>query len=139
MSGEETDNVRMDADLFFDVDLKRQSQKFRVRGEEKIDDRSAYVVFAFNEGKPPVKMYFDEQSGLLVRLLRASATPLGDNPTRIDFADYRDAQGVKVPYRWTIARPGGRFTIQVDELQQNVPVDDSKFTMPPPPPGQKAP
>jgi hypothetical protein len=143
MSPTETDNVRMDADLFFDVNLKQLFRTFRMRAQEKLDDRDVYIVFAFNEGKPPVKLYFDVQSGLLVRLLRSSETPLGNNPTRIDFEDYRDVQGVKVPYRWTIARPGGRFTIQVDELQENVPVDDAKFAMPPPPPappaGQKAP
>ena len=50
-------------------------------------------------------------------------------------ADYRDADSVKIPYRWTLARPGGRFTIQVDKVQQNVPVDDAKFA--PPPPDQK--
>jgi outer membrane lipoprotein-sorting protein len=142
MSAAETDNVRMDAELFFAADLKQLFQSFRVRSQEKIGDREVYVIFAFNEGKPPVKFYFDAQSGLLVRLVRLVDTPLGSNPTQIDFADYRDAGGVKVPYRWTIARPSGRFTIQIEELHQNVPVDDSKFIMPPPPPaaaGQKSP
>jgi hypothetical protein len=41
--------------------------------------------------------------------------------------------GVKVPYRWAVARPGSRFAVQVDELKQNVPVDDAKFVAPPPP------
>jgi hypothetical protein len=54
-------------------------------------------------------------------------------PTQIDYADYRDADGVRIPYRWTLARPGNRFTIQIDQVQQNVPVDDAKFAAPPPP------
>jgi len=44
-----------------------------------------------------------------------------------------------VPYRWTVARPGNRFTVQVDELKQNVPVDDAKFVAPPPGPAPAAP
>ncbi len=143
MSASETDNIRMDADIFFGVDLKQLFHSFRVKAEEKIGDRDVYMVLALNEGKPPVQLYFDTQSALLVRLVRFVDTPLGNNPTRIDFADYRDAGGVKLPYRWTIARPSGRFTIQVDELHQNIPVDDAKFVMPPPPPpppaGQKSP
>ena len=142
MSAAETDNVRMDAQIFFAVDLRQMFHSFRVIAEDKIGDRNVYVVSAFSEGKPSVKLYFDAQSGLLVRLERFVDTPLGSNPTRIDFADYRDAGGVKAPYRWTIARPSGRFTIQVDEVHQNVPVDDAKFVMPPPPPqpaGQKSP
>jgi hypothetical protein len=69
---------------------------------------------------------------MLVRLVRYVDSPLGYNPTQIDYADYRVADGVKVPYRWTVARPGNRFTVQVDELKQNVPVDDRKFVAPPP-------
>jgi photosynthetic reaction center cytochrome c subunit len=142
MSAAETDNFRLDADLHFATDLKQIFHTFRVHGQEKIGDHDVYSVYAFNEGKPPVQLYFDTQSGLLVRLVRYVDTPVGRNPAQIDYADYKDAGGVKVPYRWTIARPGGRFTIQVDELHQNVPVDDTKFVMPPPPPsplGQKAP
>jgi len=143
MSAAEDDNIRLDADLHLATDLKQLFHTFRVHGEEKIGGNDVYAVYGFNEGKPPVQFYFDTKSGLLVRLVRYIDTPLGRNPTQIDYADYRDASGVKVPYRWTIARPSGRFTIQVDDLQQNVPVDDAKFTMPPPPPappeGQKSP
>jgi len=86
-----------------------------------------------NPGQPPVRLYFSQQSGLLVRLVRYVETPLGRNPTQIDYADYRDVDGIKVPFRWTLARPGARFTIQVDQIQQNVPIDDTKFAMPPMP------
>jgi hypothetical protein len=142
MSAAESDSVRIDAEIFFGTDLSQLFHSFRVKSEEKIGDRDVYEVSALNEGRPPVKLYFDAQSGLLVRLTRYVDTPLGSNPTQIDFADYRDAGGVQVPYRWTIARPSGRFTIQLEELHQNVPVDDSKFIMPPVPPaaaGQKSP
>jgi hypothetical protein len=54
---------------------------------------------------------------------------------QIDFADYRDLDGVKVPYRWTLGRPNGSFTIQVDQAQANVPIDDAKFTKPEAPAG----
>jgi hypothetical protein len=84
------------------------------------------------DGKPPVNFYFDQQSGLLVRMVRYLDTPLGLNPTQIDFADYRDSGGVKIPYRWTIARPRGQFTIQVERVNQNVKIDERKFAPPAP-------
>ena len=77
-----------------------------------------------------MRLFFDKESGLLVRSIRYADTPLGRNPTQVDYADYRAQDGVKVPFQWTIARPLGRFTIQVTELQQNVPVDDKKFAKP---------
>ncbi len=98
------------------------------------------VVIGQRDGKTPLQLYFDVQSGLLVRLVRYGETPLGRMPTQIDYADYRDAGGVKIPFRWTLARPGGRFTIQVSEVKENVPVDDAKFARPAAPPeGQKGP
>jgi len=89
------------------------------------------------EGKTPLRLYFDEQSGLLVRLVRYGETPLGRLPTQIDYADYREAGGVRIPFRWTLARPSGRFTIQLSEVKQNVPVDDAKFARPPAPPAEQ--
>jgi hypothetical protein len=98
------------------------------------------MVVGQREGKTPLRLYFDEQSGLLVRLVRFGETPLGRLPTQIDYADYREVGGVKIPFRWTLARPSGLFTIQVSEVKDNVPVDDAKFAKPPVPPmGEKGP
>jgi hypothetical protein len=88
------------------------------------------TLIGIRENQPPVRLWFDEKSGLLVRMVRFVETPLGRNPTQIDYADYRDVEGVKTPLRWTVARPNGRFTIQVTDVQQNVPVDDAKFAKP---------
>jgi photosynthetic reaction center cytochrome c subunit len=133
MSAAENDAVRIDADLYFPANVKTLYQKFRVDAGEKIDGRDTYVVVGQSEGQPPVRLYLDKETGLLLRLIRYAETPLGRNPTQIDYADYRDADGVKIPFRWTLARPGNRFTIQVEQVQQNVLVDDAKFVQPPPP------
>ena len=81
-------------------------------------------------GRLPVRLYFDQNSGLLVRLVRFAETPVGRNPTQIDYADYRDADGVKIPFRWTLSRPNARFTIQIAEAKSNAPVDDGRFAKP---------
>jgi hypothetical protein len=77
-----------------------------------------------------VRFYFDEETGLLSRVSRATETALGRMPVQIDYSDYRESDGIKIPFRWTLARMNGRFTIQLDSVQQNVPIDDSKFTKP---------
>jgi photosynthetic reaction center cytochrome c subunit len=133
MSAAENDAARIDADLYFAAHVKTLYQKFRVEAGEKIDGHETYLVVGRSEGQPPLRLYLDKESGLLLRLVRYAETPLGRNPTQIDYADYRDANGMKLPFRWTLARPGNRFTIQVEQVQQNVPVDDAKFVPPPPP------
>ena len=131
MSPAENDAARLDADLLFPLHVKSLYQKFTVAPGEKIDGRDTFLVTGRSEGQPLLRLYLDSQSGVLLREVRYAETPLGRNPTQIDYADYRDADGVKVPFRWTLSRPGNRFTIQIDQLQQNVPVDDAKFTPPP--------
>ncbi len=58
---------------------------------EEVDGHAAIVVWGISKGEPPVKFYFDPQSGLLVRMLHYTDTALGLNPTQVDYADYRDA------------------------------------------------
>jgi photosynthetic reaction center cytochrome c subunit len=139
MSAAENDAARIDADLYFAVHVKMLYEKFGVEASEKIDGHDTYLVVGRSEGQPPLRLYFDRQTGLLLRLVRYAETPLGRNPTQIDYANYREVNGVKVPFRWTLARPGNRFTIQIEQTQQNVPVDDSKFAPPPPPPAATKP
>jgi photosynthetic reaction center cytochrome c subunit len=140
MHGPDIDGARMDADLHFAAHLKAIVSEAKVRGTEKIDGHEAYVVVGPRPGKTPLRLYFDQQTGLLVRLVRLGDTPLGELPTQIDYADYREVGGVRIPFRWTLARPDGRFTIQVADVKQNVPVEDAKFAKPPAPSQpQKAP
>ena len=134
MTPTETEAFRLDADFYLPLDLKQIFSQFRVRPPEKIGDHEAYLVVGLRPGQPPVRLYFDEQSGLLVREVRYAQTPLGRMPTQIDYSDYRDNDGVKVVCRWTLARPEGRFTIQIDKVEQNVPIDDAKFAEPAAPP-----
>jgi photosynthetic reaction center cytochrome c subunit len=131
MHGSDLDGAGVDANLHLATHLKQMFRKTRTEATEKIGDHEVYVVMGQREAKPPIRLYFDKESGLLVRLVRFGETALGWLPTQIDYADYRDVDGVKVPYRWTLARPSGRFTIQVNELKQNVSLDDGKFANPP--------
>jgi photosynthetic reaction center cytochrome c subunit len=139
MNADENAAAALDADLHFPIHVKTLRQKFIAGPGEQIDGRVTIQVVGRTEGQPPLRLYFDQQSNLLLRLVRYQETPLGRIPTQVDFGDYRDADGVKVPYKWSIARPGNRFTIQIDQLQQNVPVDDAKFAPPPPPPADQKP
>jgi photosynthetic reaction center cytochrome c subunit len=79
-----------------------------------------------------VTLYFDQQSGLLLRELRYSNSPIGRVPTQIDFADYRDVSGIKLPFRVTYAWLDGRDSIVLNDIKTNVPVDEAKFGKPAP-------
>lgn len=130
MTAAEAEAARIDAQLHFPVRLRELYKEFRVRPGEEIGSRPTVLVSAKTSGKPDLRLYFDQENGLLLRQIRYAETPLGHNPTQIDYADFRVADGVKIPYRWTLMRPGGSFTIQIEQVLQNVPVDEKLFVMP---------
>ena len=130
MPGVDLAGARMDADLQLPLHLKELFGDLLPARPEKVGDRDTYQLVAENAGQPRGRLYFDQQSGLLVRLIRYSDSPLGLNPLRIDYADYRAVDGVQIPFRWTMARPAGRFTIQLTSVEQNIAIDDGKFAKP---------
>jgi hypothetical protein len=136
MTSAEAEAARIDAQLHFPVRLRELYKEFHVRPGEEIGGRQTVLVSAKAMGKPDLRLYFDQENGFLLRLIRYADTPLGRNPTQIDYADFRIADGVKIPYKWTLMRPGGSFTIQIEQVQQNIPVDEKLFVMPSEKPGQ---
>ncbi|HSM86994.1 MAG TPA: c-type cytochrome [Candidatus Limnocylindrales bacterium] len=127
MTTAETYAAQLDAEIAFPYNLPHMFSQMHVSKSEKVNGRDCYVVLGSNTGQPDVKLYFDKESGLLVRMVRYADSPLGKVPTQVDFADYRNEKEVKMPYSWTLARPGGGFTIQVIRADQNIPLKDAKF------------
>lgn len=123
-------SAKMDADLQFPLHVQRFFPELRVEYPENVGERETYVLFGIKDGRPAANFYFDEQSGLLVRLIRYGDSPLGLNPRQVDYGDYREIDGVQVPFRVTFSEPGNRWTMQFDEIRQNVRIGDAIFTRP---------
>ena len=130
MSPSELDAAKVEAESFFSAQLQQLFSELKVERKEAFSGKEVYVVSGIRGTELPVDLYFEEESGLLVRLRHYTATPLGCNPMQIDYAAYRQEGTVKVPFRWTVSRPNGRFTIQIEQMHQNVPIPDDKFSMP---------
>ena len=134
LSGGELDGAKLDAVLSFPAQIKQAFQDWRTGfPDTAIDDHPVDIVQGTGAQNTPVKLYFDRKSGLLVRLVRYSATPIGVNPTQIDYADYREVAGVQLPFRWTVTWTDGRSLTELSTLQPNPPIDASKFAKPNPP------
>jgi photosynthetic reaction center cytochrome c subunit len=102
----------------------------------KSEDRDMVVVQGrTGPGRPLDKLIFDSETGLLMRLIRYTGSPIGRVPTQIDYRDYTVVNGVKLPLTWEVTWTDGRETYQIDpkQLQVNVAVPDSRFAKPAPP------
>lgn len=126
----ESISARTETDLQLPMHMKQLFDQVKSMPPENIGDRQTYVVAGFNTGEIAAKFYFDKDSGYLLRILRYTKTPLGQSPTQIDNDNYRDQDGLKVPFLRTISRPNSRIAIRIDEVKFNVPVDDARFAIP---------
>jgi outer membrane lipoprotein-sorting protein len=131
--GAELDGARLDAQLLFPAQIPQALSQWRSGFPiTTIGDSDVQVIQGTGAGKTRVKLFFDQKSGLLTRQLRYSTTAVGTNPIQIDYADYRDVDGVKRPFRWVVTWTNGQSTYQVNELHSGVAIDAGKFMKPAP-------
>jgi photosynthetic reaction center cytochrome c subunit len=130
LTGQFLGAVKVDADLAFPARIKQSFSQWRVGYPTAINDREVEVVQGSSGGILPVKLYFDMESGLLMRQVRYTNSPVGLNPTEIDYTDYRDVSGIKMPFRWTTTWTDGRSTTELSEVKANTPIDAAKFAKP---------
>jgi hypothetical protein len=123
------DRYRLEALVAFPAGIKQAFIGWKV-GRTAIDDRPVQIVQGTNPPLLPVNLYFDTQSGLLVRLVRWNATPVGPVPTEINYDDYRDVAGVKMPFTWTVSQTYMQMTIKVNSISPNVAIDPKVFAKP---------
>jgi hypothetical protein len=126
----EVASAQAEVDLQLPLHMKQLFSEIKPVAPENIGDRETYVVAGLNSGEVATKFYFDKDTGYLLRILRYTKSPLGRNPTQIDYADYRRQDGLKVPFQLTIARPNSRLTVQIEDAKFNLPIDETKFARP---------
>ena len=155
LSGSELDGAKLDAQLSFPGQIKQVLTNWRVGNSTTISDlpapssqstgqpitmfgqdRDVQVVQGTGPRNTLVTLYFDSASGLLLRMIRYGNSPIGRVPTQIDYADYRDVGGIKLPFRMTFAWLDGRDAIQLNDVRTNVPIDAARFGRPAPAKGR---
>jgi tetratricopeptide (TPR) repeat protein len=139
LHGTDMESARIAADLQFPLHLQQMFPELRVEYPENINARQVDVLFAIREGQPALKLYFDQHSSLLVRLILYDDSPLGRNPLQFDYGDYRNVDGVQAPFQITVSQPGNSWTVQLQSIRQNIPIDAAEFSRPPLNPGLNTP
>lgn len=151
LSGGELDGAKLDAEMSFPGRIKDVLHNLRVNlptsiselpapesqlsKEENVGighDRLVDVVQGDGPRGMLATLYFDHESGLLLRMVRMAKSPIGRVPTMIDYSDYRDVEGIKMPFQMTFAWLNGRDAIRLSEVKINVDIDPTVFGRPAP-------
>jgi hypothetical protein len=123
---------KLDGQLAFPGNIKGFFNNWRVSFPASIDGHDVYVVQGTRAPGLVATFYFDQQSGLLTRMVRYANSAVGRVPTQIDYSDYRAVAGVQIPFKRVYGWVSGREEYTLTDVQPNVPVDQAKFAKPVP-------
>src|ERR1700688_2290186 len=130
LTGSELDGARLDAMMSFPGQIKQILNNWRVGSPDSIGSSEVNVLQGTGPRGLLGTLYFDTKTGLLVRMVRYTASPIGRIPTQLDYSDYRDVNGIKFPFKYTFSWLDGRDSFQLTDVKTNVPIDAAKFGKP---------
>jgi len=106
----------------------KQAPGMQLAGVEKIDGRAMWVVVS-SVPETTLRYYFDAETGLLRRRVAINHAAVLPIPEQVDFEDYRDVDGVKLPFiiRRSAIDTYDSWTRAFTEIKRNVAVDDALF------------
>jgi len=118
-----------------DTSLQGQFTRLGFGGKDKIDGKDVYVLRGIGVDGKGERLYFDAQTGLLLRRITTTPTMVGLIPEQVDYDDYRDVDGVKLPFTIRVTSIDSFYssTRTFTEIKLNAPVDQTKFEKPPAP------
>jgi zinc protease len=131
LAGGELEDEKREANFYHALDLQKVYSKMTVTGTERIGEHDTYVMEATPAGGGDAdKLYFDTKSGLEVRSVNHRHTPEGSMEFSANIGDYKDVDGIKLPFSVAQSSSQSAFTITFTDIQHNVDLADSQFAKP---------
>jgi tetratricopeptide (TPR) repeat protein len=129
VKGSELAEFKRDSDLYAPLRLKSVYAAIKLLGRVKIGYREAYLVEATSATGAADKFYFETSSGLLIRFDGERTSWRGRARFEVYYDEWKDVEGVMVPFRVTRSSPHFSISFSVNEVKNNVVVDDAIFTV----------
>jgi len=114
------------------LNYKESGMTAALGNREKVDTRDVYVIQLTPKAGPGVKVLLEAENFMLVRTILTITVPQLGGPIEqvVDFSDFRDVDGIKIPYVTKSSNPVQTVLATVTEVKQNADVDDSSFAKP---------
>jgi len=114
------------------LNYKEMGASVTVSGKEKVGERDAYLLLIEHPTGPVVRLLVDAESYLPVKtIIKVEVPQLGrDVEQSTEMLDYREVDGIKLPYRLKVSSSVQNFTVEIAKIEHNVPIDDALFSKP---------
>jgi thiol-disulfide isomerase/thioredoxin len=130
VSGDELTTLAADADFYREIKLRELYPRMRLIGRVEEGYRELYKVEAASRTGNTETLYFDVSTGLLTRREVTRRGANGLVRAQFFFSDWRDVDGVKIPFKVTESLPTSVYIFTLEDVKHNVPVDDQIFRRP---------
>jgi hypothetical protein len=132
MSGSQLDSLRNSSFPHPFLGFKEKGISVQLKGKEKVGDRDAFLLVFDPTSGPEVRQYVDAETYLPVKMMMSVDVPqLGQSVEQTtEFLDYRELDGVKLPYRIRASSSIQSFTVTISKMEHNVAVDQALFVRP---------
>ena len=128
--GFELASLAVDSDFYRDLKLKQLYQSMKVVSRVHEGFRELFKVEGTPRAGLPEYLYFDQETGLLTRRETQRKTSQGMSLTEFYYSDWRDIDGVKIPFKTTQTIGKTTYVFSLEDVRHNVPVDESMFNRP---------
>jgi hypothetical protein len=126
----EADGARLEDAFNLPTNLKQMLLEPKMERSEMIDGHEDYVITAKTQNLPRVQAYFEKNTGMLERLVYYNESYFGLYPTQVDYRDFRDVNGRKVPHQWVISQTRNREFTYAMQTVKAAPIEDARFAKP---------
>lgn len=132
ITGNQLDNMRNGGFPHPFLNYKDIGTTVKVSGKEKVGDRDAYLLIFDPTSGSEVRQYIDAENYLPIKsVIRVEVPQLGGELEQTnEYLDYKDVDGVKLPFRIKSTSSAQNFTVTVTKIEHNVTVDQSLFSKP---------
>ncbi|HKQ73182.1 MAG TPA: hypothetical protein VJ810_05600 [Blastocatellia bacterium] len=129
LSGIELASEKRDAEFYREIKLRELYPKMALKGQVKVGDHTAYCIEATPSEGASEKWFFEAQTGLLIRKEFISESAVnGKVPVETYFEDYREVDGVKLPF--IVRMPSLKYAFKVNDVRHNLSIEEAKFHSP---------
>lgn len=129
-TGEERASALREADIQSRRNWKKHYKSAQVSGVETINGKPCVKVTLIpNEGKPETR-FFDQKTGLLIRMDVVAKSPMGEVPAETWIEDYKDVDGLLTPHRLRQKVLGQEFVTTLQSVKYNADIPASRFDLP---------
>ena len=113
------------------LNYKERGTGIEFKGKETVGDRDAYSLTLTPKEGPVVHIFIDAESYLTDRsVVTIDAPEVGSIEQTTDFTDYREVDGVKIPFSFKGSSAVQTFFVLVKTVEHNVKIDPALFVKP---------